>query len=424
MHRLCAACRERRICTYMNRLRLRFVRDRRTGRGAEARESGRRERVMMQSRRMLVLRAVVEDYIRSQEPVGSASLARGHELGVSSATIRNDMSALEDEGYLIQPHTSAGRIPTEKGYRYFVDRLAKVVPLSHAQRNAIDVFLAGSVSLQDTLQRAARLLAGITGQIAVVASPALSKSVLRHIEIVPVAANVLLAVIIADTGRVAQHTLRVDPPAFDDLTRLMTVVNDRCAGLPLRAAADAVRAVGMGPFTGLHALAECLAGVLDDMVDDDRAGEMYMAGASSLAHRRSDDLAPMLDALEEQVVIMRLMSALSEESGADGVGVAIGSETHTPGLLHASVVTGGYGGFTHGSAHPERGLSPDVGDGEATASQRRVSDGTEREPVAFVGSIGPTHMDYAATIAAVRAVARYLTDLLANENPDDAGVYA
>ena len=111
---------------------------------------------MTQSRRMLVLRAVVEDYIRSQEPVGSTTLTKDHDLGVSSATVRNDMAALEDEGYLIQPHTSAGRIPTEKGYRYFVDRLATVVPMSEAQRRGINSFLSGSVNLQDTLQRAAR----------------------------------------------------------------------------------------------------------------------------------------------------------------------------------------------------------------------------------------------------------------------------
>lgn len=95
---------------------------------------------MTQSRRMLVLRAVVEDYIRSQEPVGSTTLTKDHDLGVSSATVRNDMAALEDEGYLIQPHTSAGRIPTEKGYRYFVDRLATVVPMSEAQRRGINSF--------------------------------------------------------------------------------------------------------------------------------------------------------------------------------------------------------------------------------------------------------------------------------------------
>ena len=181
---------------------------------------------MTQSRRMLVLRAVVEDYIRSQEPVGSTSLTRDHDLGVSSATIRNDMSALEDEGYLIQPHTSAGRVPTEKGYRYFVDRLATVVPLSEAQRRGINSFLSGSVSLKDALQRSARLLSEITGQVAIVTSPSLAKATLRHVEMVPVAMTTLLAVVITDTGRVAQHGLTIaSMPAVDEINRLSNTVN-------------------------------------------------------------------------------------------------------------------------------------------------------------------------------------------------------
>lgn len=192
---------------------------------------------MTQSRRMLVLRAVVEDYIRSQEPVGSAALSKERDLGVSSATIRNDMAALEDEGYLIQPHTSAGRVPTEKGYRYFVDRLATVVPLSEAQRRGINSFLSGSVSLKDALQRSARLLSEITGQVAIVASPSLSKATLRHVELVPVAMSTLLAVVITDTGRVAQHGLTVSAmPTADDINRLSSAVNEQCNGQSLSSA--------------------------------------------------------------------------------------------------------------------------------------------------------------------------------------------
>ncbi|KFI56667.1 heat-inducible transcriptional repressor HrcA [Bifidobacterium callitrichos] len=363
---------------------------------------------MPQSRRMLVLRAVVEDYIRSQEPVGSGALTKQHDLGVSSATVRNDMAALEDEGYLIQPHTSAGRVPTEKGYRYFVDRLATVVPLSKAQRRGIDSFLSGSASLQDTLQRAARLLSQITGQVAVVASPSLARATLRHVELVPVAMSTLLAVVITDTGRVAQHTLAVTtmPPtgALNDLT---DAINAGCSGSSLLAAAQMVRALARDArFRDLAPLAEELAGAFTSMSDDERASELYMSGASRLAHRRTmADLAPLFDALEEQVVLMKLMSALSEQSaradGADGVGVAIGSETHTPGLLHAAVVSGGYG---HAESEPS-----------ALEPVRNESG----EPVAFVGSIGPTHMDYAATIAAVRAVARYLTAFLGGDEPAD-----
>ena len=290
---------------------------------------------MTQSRRMLVLRAVVEDYIRSQEPVGSTTLTRDHDLGVSSATVRNDMAALEDEGYLIQPHTSAGRIPTEKGYRYFVDRLATVMPLSEAQRRGINSFLSGSVNLQDTLQRAARLLAQITGQVAVVAAPSLSKSMLRHVEIVPVSVNTLLAVVITDTGRVAQHILNVaELPDMTVLAHLVNEINTQCAGVSLAQTADYVRRMGpRDAYRSISALTETLAQAFDGMADDERAGELYMAGTSRLAHQHTvADLAPLFDALEEQVVLMKLMSSLSETAQSAGVGVAIGSETHTPGL--------------------------------------------------------------------------------------------
>ena len=130
---------------------------------------------------MQILRAVVEDYIRQQEPIGSGALAAKHHLGVSPATIRNDMAALEDEGYLTQPHTSAGRIPTEKGYRYFVNSLSTPIPLTAEQRESISSALSGSASLQDTLQRAARILSTITGQYAMVSAPSLSRSLMRHV---------------------------------------------------------------------------------------------------------------------------------------------------------------------------------------------------------------------------------------------------
>lgn len=365
---------------------------------------------MVQSRRMLVLRAVIEDYIRSQEPVGSSSLANRHDLGVSSATIRNDMAALEDEGYLIQPHTSAGRIPTEHGYRYFVDRLSNAVSLSEAQRRGITRFLAGSVSLQDTLQRAARILANITGQVAVISSPALSKSTLRHIELVPLSTDHLLAVVITDAGSVAQHTLTIPHPVSQkDLNAFSSAINARCPGLGLSRAAELIRSVEHeGVSRTWKLLTTNLADALQSMADDEQATDLYMAGTSRLAHQRTiSDLAPLFDALEEQVVLMRLMSSLSEEH--TGVGVAIGSETHTPGLLNASVVTSGYG------------RTPNVAGVTGQRATGGSGDPGGSEPVAFVGSIGPTHMDYSATMAAVRAVARYLTELLAHsENSSGA----
>ncbi|RIY21264.1 heat-inducible transcription repressor HrcA, partial [Bifidobacteriaceae bacterium VN002] len=297
----------------------------------------------MQSRRMMILRAVVEDYIRSHEPVGSASLAKNHKLGVSSATIRNDMSLLEEEGYLIQPHTSAGRIPTEKGYRYFVDGLAALIPLSNAQRRGIRTFLSGSVSLQDTLQRSARLLASITGQVALVASPALSKSKVKRIEIVQVSSSTLLVVVITDAGGVAQHIIQASNINPDDLLHLVNMVNESCVGASLLDASKRVYLLANRKdlASALQVISQ-LANALEDMHNGEHSYDLYMAGASQLAHRQNiGDFASLFDALEEQAVIMRLMTSLSEEANdcASGVSVAIGSETHTPGLLNASVVT-------------------------------------------------------------------------------------
>src|SRR5947207_12435143 len=108
---------------------------------------------MLDDRKLEVLRAIVEDYVSTQEPVGSKSLVERHQLGVSPATIRNDMAALEDEGYITQPHTSAGRVPTDAGYRLFVDRLSSVKPLSPPERKAIETFLAGAIDLDDVVRR-------------------------------------------------------------------------------------------------------------------------------------------------------------------------------------------------------------------------------------------------------------------------------
>ena len=135
-------------------------------------------------RRLDVLRAIVEDYVATQEPVGSKALVDRHNLGVSPATIRNDMALLEEEGYIHQPHTSAGRVPTDKGYRLFVDRLTNVKPLTPAEKRAIHSFLGEAVDLDDVVSRTVRLLAQLTRQVAVVQYPSLTRSAVRHVELV------------------------------------------------------------------------------------------------------------------------------------------------------------------------------------------------------------------------------------------------
>lgn len=334
---------------------------------------------MLEDRRLAVLRAIVEDYVSTREPVGSKALVERHALGVSSATIRNDMAVLEDEGYIAQPHTSAGRIPTDLGYRAFVDRLSGVKPLSSAERRAISDFLAGAVDLDDVMARSVRLLAQLTRQVALVQYPSLVQSTVLHIELVRLSDTRLLLVIIADTGRVEQRT--IDLPAAmtdDDVSALRarlvsTAIGERCAELgallePLVEAAEPA----MRP-----SLAAIVASVIDATADTVEQ-RIVLGGTANLARYRdsfSISLEPVLEALEEQVVLLRLLGEVSGD-----VTVRIGHENPVEDLQGTSLVATGYG----------RGDSV----------------------VAGVGVVGPTHMDYPGTIASVRAVAQYLGRIL------------
>src|SRR5688572_29097689 len=164
---------------------------------------------MRKGRRLGVLRAIVQDYVQTSEPVGSKALLERHQLGVSAATVRNDMAALEEEGLIAAPHTSAGRVPTDAGYRLFVDRLSTIKPMSPAERLAIAQFLDGAVDLDDVVDRTVRLLATLTRQVAVMQYPSISKSTVRHLELVPLGGPRVMVVLILNTGRVEQRVVDV-----------------------------------------------------------------------------------------------------------------------------------------------------------------------------------------------------------------------
>lgn len=196
---------------------------------------------MVDDRKLAVLRAIVEDYVSTNEPVGSKALADRHSLGVSPATIRNDMAVLEEQGYIAQPHTSAGRVPTDKGYRLFVDRLSQVKPLSAPERRAIETFLAGAVDIDDVVMRTVRLLAQLTRQVAVVQYPTMTNSKVRHVELVPLSERRLMFVLITNTGRVEQRVVEL-PDVVDEnrVAHLRATLNACLDGCGLAAVPDMV----------------------------------------------------------------------------------------------------------------------------------------------------------------------------------------
>lgn len=333
---------------------------------------------MQEDRRLAVLRAIVEDYVATEEPVGSKALVERHGLNVSPATVRNDMAALEDEGYLTQPHTSAGRVPTDKGYRLFVDRLTTVKTMSVAEKRAISTFLDEAVDLDDVVQRSVRLLSQLTRQVAVVQYPTLTRSTVRHVELVALAPARLLVVLILSTGRVEQRVLELSTPLTDDeLAELRTQVNRAATGQLITDAA-----VKLGAFAEHRPGAPAaIAGLLVEAMSDHRSHERLVVGGAANLARYGDSfetaVRPLLEALEEHVVLLKL---LGEASQSGMVTVRIGAEGPYEQLSSTSVVTTGYG--------------------------------PNDDALATLGIVGPTRMDYPGTMAAVRAVARYLSRIL------------
>jgi heat-inducible transcriptional repressor len=334
---------------------------------------------VLDERKLAVLRAIVEDYVSTTEPVGSKSLVDRHGLDVSPATIRNDMAVLEEQGFIQQPHTSAGRIPTDKGYRLFVDRLSGVKPLSAAERRAIETFLAGAYNLDDVVTRTVRLLAQITRQVAVVQYPSLTRSSVRHIELVPVSDTRLLLVLITDTGRVEQVTVELPETAStDSVSHLRAVLNACLDGRKLADAAVMVVDLGERIPVSERANANAVFSVLLESLVERSEERIVFGGAANLATRDfTMGLHEVLEALEEQVVLMRLLGESAESSVNPRITVRIGDET---GLKGTSVVSTGYG-----------------------------SDG---RPLAMLGVLGPTRMDYPGAMGAVYAVARYVGKIL------------
>jgi heat-inducible transcriptional repressor len=334
---------------------------------------------VLDDRKLAVLRAIVQDYVSTMEPVGSKSLVDRHHLDVSPATIRNDMAVLEEQGYITQPHTSAGRIPTDKGYRLFVDRLSGIKPLSSAERRAIETFLAGAYDLDDVVLRTVRLLAQLTRQVALVQYPSLTRSRIRHIELVPLAAQRLLLVMITDTGRVEQRAVEL-PEVIDDdaVAQLRAVLNACLDGRRLTEVASVVAGLPARVQPAERPNAAAVFSVILETVVERHEERVVVGGAANLTPGDfSKGLREVLESLEEQVVLMRL---LGESVDQAAVTVKIGAENAVEGLRSTSLVAAGYG----------------IGD----------------QSLARLGVIGPTRMDYPTAMGAVRAVARYVGQIL------------
>ena len=337
---------------------------------------------MVSERSLAVLRAIVQDYVASREPVGSKTIVERHSFGVSAATIRNDMALLEEEELIAAPHTSSGRIPTDKGYRVFVDQLTDVRPLTRAQRQAIETFLGESSDLDELLARTVRLMAQLTKKLAVVQYPSFGSARVRHVELVSLALNRVLCILIADSGQVEQRLAELEEPVDDEtLAALRLRLNEIAGGRTMADAAVALSGELAGTDRSHAAVLHTLAATLADQARAQRQDRLVVAGAANLVRTEQDfagSILGVIEAIEEQVVLLKLFGEMAGDEHL--VAVRIGRENAPFGLGETSIVSSAF-------EIPGRDISR-------------------------LGVVGPTRMDYSASMAAVRAVARYLSRTL------------
>lgn len=331
----------------------------------------------LDDRKRAVLRAVVTEYVTTGQPVGSAHVVEAAGLDVSAATVRSDMGALEELGLVTQPHTSAGRVPTDRGYRWFVDDLRNAPALDVRQREAIEELLGSARDVEDLLARTTTVLSQLTRLVSLVISPAIATSRLRLVELVALGPLSALLLLVADTGRVEKHTVDVPVGSTDgDLDRVRTMLAEQLVGRRFSDVGPVLRTLGDEAPSDLRAIVRAVADAAVD-VREDRVHQVFVGGQSALVDDVSlqrEELARLLQLLEERETLARLIEEAVEGPEVGSPTVRIGEENPLEDLRPTSLVAQRY---------------------------RLVSSGS-------LGVLGPTRMDYGSALSTVRAVSDQL----------------
>jgi heat-inducible transcriptional repressor len=327
-------------------------------------------------RQQLILALVIREYISAVQPVGSKKI-QNYGLGVSSATIRHEMAALEDHGYLVQPHTSAGRVPTEKGYRYFVERLMRESHLPmEEQRTIRHQFHQVGVDREQWMRLAASVLARTARSAAVVTSLKTDHCRLRHIELISIREAMVLLIVVLEGGIVRQQMLSLDEATSQDvLTQMANRLNDLCVGASLQRVHSCRARVGAFEQQILDVVAQVMK-----RVDDEAGLHLYRDGLVNILHQPEfavpESARNVVQLLEDRTLLEGLLTEMLE---VGGVQVIIGGEGRWNELKECSLVVSPYG------------VS-----GEATGA---------------LGVMGPMRMPYSRAISTVRYVAGLMSDL-------------
>jgi heat-inducible transcriptional repressor len=336
---------------------------------------------LLTDRQRQILSAIVDDYIRSAEPVGSRSISKRGNVGFSPATIRNEMSDLEEMGYLEQPHTSAGRIPSHKGYRYYVDHLLTYGHLPNHEVDLLKQFFAEKMQeMERVVQQTAMMLSSLTNYTSIVLGPEVFGTTLKHLQIVPLTDRTAVAIIVTNTGQVENKTVTIpEGIQMSEIEKFVNILNARMKNVPLlhfKSSLYTEIAEEMRSYvSGYEELLMMLNGVMDRGEEE----RIYLGGTTNMLTQPEfkdvDKVKTILDLLSETPKIVRLFSGVNETGS--GIQVRIGSENELEAINDCSLITASYS--------------------------------VDGQPLGTIGILGPTRMDYAKVIKLLEHFTKDLT---------------
>ncbi len=340
------------------------------------------DQMQLDERKYLILQAIIDDYIMTAVPVGSRTISRKSGVGYSPATIRNEMSDLEELGYLAQPHTSAGRVPSYKAYRLYVDHLMKTVRLTSDEREQMQEHLISkSKQVESVIRSAANVLSDATKYTSVIVAPKLATLRIRHVQLVPVAERTALMVIVTNAGIVKDAIIRVpEGMDSDDLYAISRMLTQKLADKPLEAVRQAFSELLRNAEQNRKLLGETLSVIEQRLESGPDAADVIVGGSGNmLEYPEYSDVnkaRSFLAVLESKDTLRRLVG----RDGGMEISIRIGPENQVPELNDCSIVTASY----------------------------RVGD----HSTGTLGIIGPTRMNYNRVISVLDFMGRALSDVL------------
>ncbi|MBM7565620.1 heat-inducible transcriptional repressor HrcA [Paenibacillus sacheonensis] len=336
---------------------------------------------MLTDRQRMILNVIIDDYIRSAEPIGSRSISKRSDVSFSPATIRNEMADLEELGFLEQPHTSAGRIPSIKGYRYYVDHLVKLGEVNEQEKQLVRSYFTEKMNqMEQIIQHAAMILSNMTNYTSIVLGPETFTTSLKHFQLVPLSQDTAVAIIVTNTGHVENRTISLpEDMTMEEMQQAVNILNAKLVGVPLVRLKSKLHSE-VGQELGRYAdQFERLLGILDQTLESEGDHRVFMSGTTNMLTQPEfkdvDKVKTLLDLLEETPTIMQMFNALPS-----GIQVRIGTENTHEAINTCSLIT-------------------------ATYSVEGKSLGT-------IGILGPTRMDYGKVIGLLDILSKDMAVLL------------